>query len=140
MGRSMRKASRGLRRLLAVAAAERATGASWEAIARAVGRRPQTCRRWPQTYAAEWERLFQAAADWLLAEAVAEARIVLCWQLQSDDVRIRRGAARALGLPREAVDPGGPAAAADRPRGRRSSVCPARGRSTQRVRKLGQDP
>ena len=47
--------------LLAVAAELRAAGATWEAVARRVGREPSTCRKWPSRYGADWVALEQVA-------------------------------------------------------------------------------
>ena len=42
-----------LRTLLTVAAELRSGGASWEAVAAKVSRRPSTCRRWPGRFRAD---------------------------------------------------------------------------------------
>src|SRR5262249_53821752 len=73
----MRRPSRKTLRLLALAAARRACAATWEAIARLVGRRPQTCWRWQDKYAADWERLYQEAVRRLEEVVLAEAIVVL---------------------------------------------------------------
>ena len=60
------------------AAQQKAHGASWEAIARGLGRgRPETCRRWTQKFAPYWTYLFNAAFDRLVLEAGEEARVRL---------------------------------------------------------------
>jgi hypothetical protein len=74
---AMQPLSRETLRLLAQAAALRACAFSWQAVARRVGRREQTCRRWPQKYRAEWDRLYRAAEDCVWEAAAAEAAVVL---------------------------------------------------------------
>jgi hypothetical protein len=93
----MKHPSRRLLRLLAAAALQRANAASWEAVAAHVGRRPATCRRWPDKYAGYWRPLERAAWRAVLAQAVAEATAVLHdLREHAPDERIRRAAARAL--------------------------------------------
>jgi hypothetical protein len=74
---AMRRPSRRTWRLLALAAEQRANAASWAAIARLVGRREQTCRRWPWKYSELWGFLYALAEARVIRTAVAEARLVL---------------------------------------------------------------
>jgi hypothetical protein len=90
-----------LARLLAAAVEMKAAGASWEQIADRVGRRPDTCRRWPARYPHDWRRLFRVAERQLIAEAGAESVLMLRQLLRSDDDKVRRDAARALVTLRE---------------------------------------
>jgi hypothetical protein len=105
-----------LARLLAEAAELNARGASWEAIAVKVGRRPATCRRWPFRYPGPWLRLFRAAECRLVAEAGAEAVRVLRNLLRSKDEKVCREVARVLvTLRHRQGDPERPGAAVDDP-------------------------
>ena len=89
--------SPGVVRLIRLAAYQRAHGASWEAIARAVRRQPRTVRRWPMVYPKEWNRFYYEADDQLAAAAAAEARIRLQELMRTaKSVAIRREAARTL--------------------------------------------
>ncbi len=92
----VRHPSRGTLRLLALAAGQRAGAASWEAIARLVKRRPETCRAWPTRYAEYWDRFFRETEDHLLDVAAAEAVVVLAKLTRSRDEKVRRQAAAAL--------------------------------------------
>lgn len=73
----MRRPSRGTLRLLAMAAAQRACAADWEAIARLVKRRPETCRRWRIRYAEDWQRFYREAEDRLLKIIAEEVTLAL---------------------------------------------------------------
>ena len=48
--------------LIRVAVELRAEGATWESVARRVGRESATCRRWPSRYRATWEALHETGA------------------------------------------------------------------------------
>lgn len=85
-----------LRPLVARAAELRAAGASWEAVADQLKRRPETVRRWPDAYSAFWKRAFAAAEKRQLADAGAEAVLVLRQLLRVDDDKVRRDVARTL--------------------------------------------
>src|SRR5436190_20429259 len=91
-----------LARLVARAAELRAAGASWDAVAAAVGRAADTCRRWPHSHPRLWRRAYRAAARQKLAEAGAEGLAMLRSSLRSEDEKVRRDAAKALArlLPR----------------------------------------
>jgi|SRR5438445_12401437 len=89
--------SPGVVRLIRLAAYQRAHGASWEAIARAVRRQPRTVRRWPMVYPKEWNRFYYEADDQQAAAAAAEARIRLQQLMRTaESVASRREAARTL--------------------------------------------
>ena len=59
-----------LRTLLSVAAELRSGGASWEAVAAKVSRRPSTCRGWPARFS-DWEPLYREAQERRREEAGA---------------------------------------------------------------------
>jgi hypothetical protein len=83
-------------RRLAAAAALRAAGSSWEAVAERLGRSPAACRRWPVRYRAHWDYLYAVAEDRLAAELRAESQAVLRVQLRLDDTKEKRDAAKGL--------------------------------------------
>jgi hypothetical protein len=92
----MRAPSPSFLRLLAVAADLRADGNGWDVVATKVGRRPETCRRWPERYPAEWEQLYEAAEDQKVREARAESRAMLRQQFRKDVPKEMRDAAKSL--------------------------------------------
>jgi hypothetical protein len=59
--------------LLAIAAELRSGGSSWEAVAEAVGRCPDTCRQWPTRFREHWEPLLVDAQRRRFDEAGNEA-------------------------------------------------------------------
>lgn len=85
-----------IRCLMALAAEMRAGGATWESVAHKVQRQPRTCRAWPLRYPEEWERLFCAAEDALLAEAGSESLHFLRRLLRSEDEWLRQNTAKFL--------------------------------------------
>lgn len=85
-----------LARLLARAAELRASGASWNNVAVALGRSAATCRRWPQKYPDLWRQAFATAARERLAEGGAEGLQTLREMLRSKDDKTRETAAKAL--------------------------------------------
>lgn len=97
--------------LIDTAAELRAGGASWDAVAAAVGRAADTVRRWPRAYPGRWQAAYRAAERQLLTEAAAESVLTLRKQLRSDDERAGRDAAdkllkhRAAGRPRRRTKP-----------------------------------
>jgi len=82
--------------LLAEIAEARATGQTWESIAKKHHRRADTIRQWPRRYAAAWESCLHAAEVRLVAEATAEAIHTLRQQLRSADEKSAREAAKQL--------------------------------------------
>src|SRR5262245_17346401 len=68
---------RNLRTLMTVAAELRSGGASWEAVAARVSRRPATCRQWPGRFRADWEPLYREAQGRRYEEAGNEALALL---------------------------------------------------------------
>ena len=84
--------------LLAVAAELRAAGATWEAVARRVGRESSTCRKWPSRYAADWAAMEQAAR----ARPADCAAVVPPPAPPSDPVRPARAAIPRPPLPHRA--------------------------------------
>jgi hypothetical protein len=82
--------------LMAVAAELRAAGSPWEAVAQKVLRSPRTCRSWSERYPHDWQRLYCAAEDKLLAEAAAEAMHFLRRLLRSKDEWILQNTAKFL--------------------------------------------
>src|SRR5262245_54816290 len=87
--------------LLAQAAALRAAGLKWESVAERVGRSPETCRRWPQTYPQDWLRLFTEAERALIRDTHAEGLAVLRNLLREQDWRPRLGACKLLAQMRQ---------------------------------------
>lgn len=85
-----------LRPVVAKAAGLRAGGASWEVIAAQLKRRPDTVRRWPDDYPDFWRRAFAAAEHRQVADAGAEAVLVLRQLLRAKDEKVRRDVARTL--------------------------------------------
>jgi hypothetical protein len=85
-----------MRRLLTAAAALRAAGASWEAVAARLNRSAATCRCWPCYYRSIWDELYRKAEADYLDEVRAEARCVLRSQLRLEDVKEKRDAAKTL--------------------------------------------
>jgi len=82
--------------LLSQAADLRARGASWEAVAAAVGRDVKTCKRWPRDHPDEWRRLLCAAEDRFLHEAGSEAGSVLRRLVRAEDGKVSREVCRFL--------------------------------------------
>ena len=83
-------------KLLAAAADLRAGGAGWAAVADAVGRKPESVRKWPTRYRKRWAAHVAAAGRRLAADAAAEGVHVLRRQLRSDDDKTSRAAAAEL--------------------------------------------
>src|SRR5262245_36894916 len=63
--------------LVVTAATLRAGGIRWKDIAKGLKRSPGTVRRWPEYFRDAWNRAFAAEEERLIAEAAAEARLVL---------------------------------------------------------------
>jgi hypothetical protein len=78
------------------AAELRAAGCSWELVARTLHRRLAKVRRWPEVFAERWQAALQRAERRNLAEASAEAVLVLRQLLRSSTDTVRRDAARYL--------------------------------------------
>src|SRR5262249_44684509 len=85
-----------LRALVHLAAQLRATGNSWEKVAKQVGRSARTCRHWPLTYADFWHRVFLKTELQFIAAAANDAITLLRSQLVLPDAKISQGAARCL--------------------------------------------
>lgn len=92
----MRQPSRETLELMATVAELRANGASWQTAAARVERSAETCRNWPRRYPEQWQRLYLAAEDTLLAEAGAESLTMLRKLLRSETERVRLAAAQLL--------------------------------------------
>src|SRR5207248_10483093 len=73
--------------LLPVAAALRSGGASWEAVAAKVRRRPSTCRQWPARFRADWEELYREAQERRYEEAGNEALALLRRHMRAAEPR-----------------------------------------------------
>lgn len=82
--------------LIAKAAELRASGSSWDVVAAGVGRAADTVRRWPALYPGPWQKAFRAAERQFVAEATAEAVLILRKHLRSDDEKISQDAAQRL--------------------------------------------
>lgn len=91
-------------RLLRTAAELRALGNAWEKVAAEVGQPAKVVKSWPQRYPARWGQAFDAAVRQTLAEATAEAVLVLRKQLRSDDEKSAREASLKLVQVRTALD------------------------------------
>lgn len=78
------------------AAALRAEGLSWDAVAATLGRPAGTCSRWPSQYATEWKRLLARAHRRAEAEATAEARTALRRLLRHKEDKLKLDAAAQL--------------------------------------------
>jgi len=85
-----------LENLLAEAAALRASGMSWKAVAAAVKRDVETVRRWPERYPAEWSRYRRAAEDHLVGDAYGESIHSLRVLLRSENEKSRLAASVAI--------------------------------------------
>src|SRR5262249_37849358 len=83
-------------RPLVARAGLRASGASWEVVAAQLKRRADTIRRWSDDYPDFWRRAFAAAESRHLADAGAEAVLILRQLLRADDEKLRRDVARTL--------------------------------------------
>jgi hypothetical protein len=82
--------------LLAVAAHLAATGKSWDKIGQAVGRSAETCRRWPQRYPEDWDRLYRQSRIQYLSELSRAAAGVVASLLTSKNDWLRFSAGRFL--------------------------------------------
>jgi hypothetical protein len=78
------------------AAELRARGASWEGVAKEIGRAEKTIRGWTRTYAAAWRKAVRDAGRQFAEEAAAESVLTLRKQLRSEDEKVCREAAAAL--------------------------------------------
>jgi hypothetical protein len=85
--------------LLYAAAELRAATKSWEAVAEAPRRKPETCRHWPVLYRSAWRRCFRLAVQLRHLEAGCEAREFLRTFLRADNKKLVLAAAQLL-LPR----------------------------------------
>jgi hypothetical protein len=85
-----------LMKLIAQAAHLKATGLSWEAVAKEVGRNAETCRHWPIRYPEEWDRFFRFADEALTTEGASEARFYMRKLLRSDNPKYCHAAAQSL--------------------------------------------
>jgi hypothetical protein len=74
----------------------KASGLSWEAIAKEVGRDAETCRHWPIRYEEEWNRFFRYADEALTTEGASEARFYMRKLLRSDNPKYCHAAAQSL--------------------------------------------
>ncbi len=91
-------------RSLRTAAELRALGNAWEKVAAEVGHSVKVVKAWPRRYPTQWAKAFDAAVRLALAEATAEAVLVLRKQLRSDDERSAREASLKLVQVRTALD------------------------------------
>jgi hypothetical protein len=85
-----------LMKLIAQAAHLRASGLSWETVAKEVGRNAETCRHWPIRYPEEWDRFFRFADEALTTEGASEARFYMRKLLRSDNPKYCHAAAQSL--------------------------------------------
>src|SRR5262245_1762409 len=82
--------------LMARAADLRAAGASWEAVAKELGRKPDTVRGWPKAHPGDWERLLRRAEAEQIDTAGGEALTTLRRLSRSENERVRLSAAQQL--------------------------------------------
>jgi len=82
--------------LLQRAAEMRANGATWDAVAKALKRSPDTVRGWPRLHAERWAAALEYAKAQTLEEASAETLHTLRHQLRSPDEKIANQAARSV--------------------------------------------
>jgi len=92
----MKTPSAAVARLMAEAAELRAAGASWDAVANAVRRKIDVCRRWPGQFPKIWSRLLAESIHQQRENAAGEAVTTLRQLLRSVDDKLRRDAAKAL--------------------------------------------
>jgi len=85
-----------LLKLIAHAAHLKASGLSWEAVGKEVGRSPETCRQWPLRFAEEWDRFFRFADEALTTEGASEARFYMRKLLRSDNPKYCHAVAQSL--------------------------------------------
>ena len=83
-------------RRLATAAALRVRARGWAEVAAAVASRPEVCRRWPDRYPAEWQRLTAEAQRMVQEELRATALQALADLARTGDERMRKRAGRLL--------------------------------------------
>jgi hypothetical protein len=88
--------------LIAIAAAMRAAGKSWELIGEAVDRHADTVRRWPERYPIPWGQTYRSVESQLIADAASEARTTLRIMLRAKQARFRIAAATQLLKSRDA--------------------------------------
>jgi hypothetical protein len=81
---------------LARAAALRARGHDWIAVAKAVNSRPTVCRRWPEKYPKEWLMLYVTAQQMVFEAITREAVWTLGQMARSADPKERAGAEKLL--------------------------------------------
>src|SRR5688500_385799 len=65
--------SHNMQTLLTVAAELRAAGASWEAVADSVHRKPTTCQKWPSRFRQDWNSIYHEAQRRRFEETSNEA-------------------------------------------------------------------
>jgi hypothetical protein len=78
------------------AAAMRAGGASWKAIAAEVGREPDTVEHWPKRYPQQWSRAHRAARRHMLGDSYGESITTLRMLMRSEDERAKLAASTAV--------------------------------------------
>lgn len=83
-------------RLVERAIALRATGHTWEQVARLLHRKADTVRRWPREYPDFWFRRLTAAHQDLDRETIGEARALLRYHMRTEDRKEGRACARIL--------------------------------------------
>jgi hypothetical protein len=82
--------------LLEQAAALRASGASWKAVAAAVGRDQSTVEHWPKRYPEQWSRYYRAAQRELLGDAYGESITRLRFLMRSENERSQLAASTVV--------------------------------------------
>jgi hypothetical protein len=82
--------------LVEKAAAMRAGGAGWKAIAAAVGREPDTVEHWPKRYPQQWSRAHRAARRHMLGDSYGESITTLRLLMRSEDDRAKLAASMGV--------------------------------------------
>lgn len=82
--------------LLARAAELRATGATWDMVAKQVGRAVRTVTGWPRKYPDRWAAALLQAERRMAAQADSESVLTLRRLLMSEDEKVRWHAAKCL--------------------------------------------
>jgi hypothetical protein len=104
----MRIPSSRTRRDMEMAAELRASGGTWDTVARQLGRQPNVVMRWVKEYPQEWERMFRDAEARASRDAGNESRTALRILLRHQDSKLRLHAAECLAklrLAEKAADP-----------------------------------
>ena len=84
--------SANIKTLLTIAAELRASGHSWEAVAKRVNRKAKTCKAWPRVYAREWQPIYREIQLQRFDQMAQECRDRLRILSRHEDPKIQRDA------------------------------------------------